>query len=45
MIDEFLDDATHGVANRWYEAGQAELSYEEKVEINDWLTQFFSTRR
>jgi len=45
-FDEFLDNATHKVADMWADDyRQNTLSIEEMYEINDFLTQFFSSKR
>lgn len=43
--DNFLDEATHKVADMWSERGGTQLSTDELHSLNDLLTSFFDSRR
>lgn len=45
QLDDFLDDATHLVADAWAAGGWRPLELEQKYELNDLLTAFFSPDR
>ena len=44
-FDEFLDDASHAVADLWKSRGGAELTDDEKCDVNDLLTEYFRDKR
>ena len=43
--DDFLDDATHAVADAWEATGASPLTVEDKYALNDVLTAYFEGRR
>lgn len=44
-FDTFLDDSAHSLANDWAYRGGRELTFDEKCQLNDWLTGFFADKR
>lgn len=42
--DSFLNDAVYAIVDKWYDATGTTLNTENKYELNDLLTEFFSNQ-